>query len=589
MPLQVTDLLTQQFQEVAGAPRAGAVAATARRCSCSAPTRSAATCSRARCTAREPRWGSPSWPRWARCSSARCSAAWAGLAGGRVDAAVGKVGDVLLVLPLLYAIVALRTALPLVLPLGAVVASLALIFVALGWPRVARGVQAIVRVEAQQEHVLAAAALGASRWRLLTRHLLPACAGFLAVQTALLVPTFVLAEATLSYVGLGFPDGVPSWGTALTDAANVAALTRAPWTLAPAGAIFAVVLVTNLLLDPAREDGAAAGARRASAESPAPPARRAVTLGQWPSLAGLYTPIVTPFRNDTVDDAAIRRNVERYMQTRLTGLVVLGSNGEAVLLDDGEADRVIAAARSAMPAARPLIAGTGAESTKATIAACKRAANLGADARAGADAVVLQEHDDDRRLRAALRRRGRRIAGAGAALQRDDVHRRHAAARCRRPARRASQRRRHQGLGHRHRPAGRLRARRRARTSSCCRAAAPPTSPAWSPAPRARSWRWPGSSPITARRSATWCGAGRLDEARALQRRLTPLARTIGGLHGVPALKAALDLMGYDGGLPRPPLRPTPKPVIETLRRQLTDLGVPLLEPAPSDADAAFH
>src|SRR5687767_13396515 len=98
------------------------------------------------------------------------------------------------------------------------------------------------------------------------------------------------------------------------------------------------------------------------------------------ALPGLYTPIVTPFRNDTVDDAAIRRNVERYMQTRLTGLVVLGSNGEAVLLDDQEAERVVAAARSAMPATRPLIAGTGAESTKATIAACKRAANAGADA-----------------------------------------------------------------------------------------------------------------------------------------------------------------------------------------------------------------
>ena len=118
-----------------------------------------------------------------------------------------------------------------------------------------------MRVEAQQEHVLAASALGASRWRLLTRHLRPACAGFLAVQAALLVPTFVLAEATLSYVGLGFPDGVPSWGTALTDAANIAAITRAPWTLAPAGAIFAVVLVTNLILDPAREDGTAGAAR----------------------------------------------------------------------------------------------------------------------------------------------------------------------------------------------------------------------------------------------------------------------------------------------------------------------------------------
>ena len=55
-----------------------------------------------------------------------------------------------------------------------------------------------------------------------------------------------------------------------------------------------------------------------------------------PALAGLYTPIITPFRNDTVDDAAIRRNVERYMQTRLTGLVVLGSIVVAVLgLDAG--------------------------------------------------------------------------------------------------------------------------------------------------------------------------------------------------------------------------------------------------------------
>ena len=57
----------------------------------------------------------------------------------------------------------------------------------------------------------------------MTRHLLPACLGYLAVQTTLLVPAFVLAEATLSYVGLGFPDDVPSWGTMLSDAANVAA------------------------------------------------------------------------------------------------------------------------------------------------------------------------------------------------------------------------------------------------------------------------------------------------------------------------------------------------------------------------------
>ncbi len=178
--------------------------------------------------------------------------AWAGMAGGLVERAVLKAGDVLMVLPILYVVVALRAALPLVLPLPAIVAVLASIFIVLGWPRIARGVWAIVRTEVQQEHVLAAVALGASRWRVMTRHLLPACTGYLAVQTALLVPMFVLAEATLSYVGLGFPDGVPSWGTALSEAATVTSMTRAPWTLSPAIAIFLVVLATNVLLEPAR-------------------------------------------------------------------------------------------------------------------------------------------------------------------------------------------------------------------------------------------------------------------------------------------------------------------------------------------------
>ncbi len=178
---------------------------------------------------------------------------WAGYAGGLADRVVVAIGDLLLVLPMVYVVVALRAALPLVLPTGTVVVVLVAIFVALGWPRVARGVRAIVRVEAGREHVQAAVALGASRWRVMTRHVLPACVGYLAVQTALLVPMFVLAEATLSYLGLGFPDGTPSWGTALSGAATIVSLTRAPWTLMPAVAVFLVVLVTNVLLEPARD------------------------------------------------------------------------------------------------------------------------------------------------------------------------------------------------------------------------------------------------------------------------------------------------------------------------------------------------
>jgi peptide/nickel transport system permease protein len=64
----------------------------------------------------------------------------------------------------------------------------------------------------------------------------------------LLAPAFILAEATMSYVGLGFPDAVPTWGTLLQDAANVSLLSDAPWTLAPALAIFVVVIGVNLML-----------------------------------------------------------------------------------------------------------------------------------------------------------------------------------------------------------------------------------------------------------------------------------------------------------------------------------------------------
>ena len=64
----------------------------------------------------------------------------------------------------------------------------------------------------------------------------------------MLIPSFIVAEATLSYVGLGFPDHVPSWGTMLHDAANVSVFADFPWLLSPAAAIFLVVLGVNLVL-----------------------------------------------------------------------------------------------------------------------------------------------------------------------------------------------------------------------------------------------------------------------------------------------------------------------------------------------------
>jgi peptide/nickel transport system permease protein len=123
-----------------------------------------------------------------------------------------------------------------------------IIFAFIGWALVARGVRAIIAAERGREYAQAARAVGAGHVRMLLVHLLPATTGFLAVQATLLLPGFILAEATLSYVGLGFPDRMPSWGTMLYDAANVAVLADIPWALAPAVAIFIVVLAVNLVV-----------------------------------------------------------------------------------------------------------------------------------------------------------------------------------------------------------------------------------------------------------------------------------------------------------------------------------------------------
>ena len=97
------------------------------------------------------------------------------------------------------------------------------------------------------------------------------------------------------------------------------------------------------------------------------------------NVEGVFPPIPTPFNDDEIDHHGLAGNVARWMRTKLAGLVVLGSNGEAPLLDDAESDAVIETVREHLPRDRTLIGGVGRESTAATIAAAKRAARIGAD------------------------------------------------------------------------------------------------------------------------------------------------------------------------------------------------------------------
>ena len=106
------------------------------------------------------------------------------------------------------------------------------------------------------------------------------------------------------------------------------------------------------------------------------------------SLAGVFTPIITPFeKGGGIAQQALISNLERWNQHDLAGYVVLGSNGEAPYLTEEEKVLVLKTARHAIPPGKLMIAGTGCESTRQTISLTRQAAQAGADA-----ALVVTPH-----------------------------------------------------------------------------------------------------------------------------------------------------------------------------------------------------
>ena len=172
-----------------------------------------------------------------------------GFYGGIVDDLIMAVAELSIALPWLYLLIAVRAFLPLQInPATAFLLVIAVIGI-VGWGRPARLVRGLVMSAKERNFVLAAQGFGAPNFYLLRRHILPQVFGVVFTQAALLVPQFILAEVTLSFLGLGVGEPFPSWGNMLAGAQQYHVLTTYWWMLIPAALPIPLFAVYHTLAD----------------------------------------------------------------------------------------------------------------------------------------------------------------------------------------------------------------------------------------------------------------------------------------------------------------------------------------------------
>ena len=171
-----------------------------------------------------------------------------GYAGRTMDTFLMGATDAMLALPTLILILGVRAAFPLELPLTRAALLLLLIFALTGWAEMARLTRGLVLSYRKREFVVAAVALGVSQTRVLFRHILPNILPALRTRALLLLPTFLLAEVALSYLGVGLQEPEPSLGNMLTAASDLDQLRAQTFSvLSPALAVLLFTLGIRLI------------------------------------------------------------------------------------------------------------------------------------------------------------------------------------------------------------------------------------------------------------------------------------------------------------------------------------------------------
>lgn len=176
-----------------------------------------------------------------------------GLLGGLVDTLVQRLIEIVISVPDLPIMLAIAATVPINWPVERVYFIITLLIALRSWTGLARVVRGKFLSLREEDFILAARLDGTGSRRLIFRHMLPSFYSHIIASLTLTLPGMILAETTLSFLGLGLRPPAVSWGVMLQDTQRVAVLALYPWLLWPAAAVIIVVLAFNFLGDGLRD------------------------------------------------------------------------------------------------------------------------------------------------------------------------------------------------------------------------------------------------------------------------------------------------------------------------------------------------
>jgi peptide/nickel transport system permease protein len=176
-----------------------------------------------------------------------------GYMGGRFDTWTQRVVEVVLAFPQLPLYLTLTTLIPVTAPTSVFLTFVVLVMAALGWARLSVEIRAKTLALARIEYVRAAMAVGASDQRIITRHILPNVMSHVIVAVTLGIPTIILLESFLGFLGFAVKPPLISWGLMLQDCGTFSVIGSYPWILSPVGFVLLAVFAFNALGDGLRD------------------------------------------------------------------------------------------------------------------------------------------------------------------------------------------------------------------------------------------------------------------------------------------------------------------------------------------------